>query len=869
MIALPMNIGDVPMQASLQNPSSRASHPRRRAPALRTGSAVLGAAVALVAIAADPGIPAGPAADAVMAGPDEIYLIQDWASRAFTGQRRPGPGPAVGVELRRQDHSALRFGESCLETPIRIGSRSFAHGLGTHANSEIVLDLPPGARAFKALVGIDSNFDTGGQRGTVQFSVEAGGRELLRTPTVRGSDAAVPVEVVVPEGVRQLVLKTDTTADGPGHDQADWADARVVLADGREVWADADRQPLLARDTPFSFVYAGVESRALLPQWPRASQTAESAGRTRSTTRWADPATGLRVAATVTTFDSFPAAEWVLEFENGGTNDTPLIERVQALDAQLRTGYFRRPAVIHTISGDVCGERSFVPQELAVEASQPVTLAPAGGRPSNGAFPFLSVEYGDEGVLAAIGWSGQWAARLDRTPAGPTRLQAGMERTRLRLHPGERIRSPRILVMPWRGDRWAAHNRFRRLLLFEYVPKQDGRPLRLPVASQCFDRYSGTRPEWSTEAGQLEAVRATRELGCDTHWFDAAWFQGGFPDGVGNWFCKPAAFPNGLQPIGAACRQSGLQFLVWFEPERVARGTQIAIEHPEFVFGGTNGGLFKLNEPAARRWLTDLLSQRIAEYGLDVYRNDFNIDPLGFWRAADPPDRQGITEIRYVEGHYALWDELRARHPGLWIDNCASGGRRIDLETLMRSVPLWRSDTGCSPGHADWDQSQALGLSRYVPLYTACAWEPSRYVVRSAATAGLITQFDYLDPAFRADRAAAVLAEAKADRKFWYGDFYPLTAASTAPDGFAAWQLHRPDLDAGLVLAFRRRTCPYPTLEADLRAVRPAGRYRVESVDDAGQRVVRILKGRELADGFELHLPVRGSSLRVRYEATR
>ncbi len=41
-----------------------------------------------------------------------------------------------------------------------------------------------------------------------------------------------------------------------------------------------------------------------------------------------------------------------------------------------------------------------------------------------------------------------------------------------------------------------------------------------------------------------------------------------------------------------------------------------------------------------------------------------------------------MTEIRYVEGHYAMWDELRARHPGLWIDNCASGGRRIDLETL-------------------------------------------------------------------------------------------------------------------------------------------------------------------------------------------
>ena len=65
-----------------------------------------------------------------------------------------------------------------------------------------------------------------------------------------------------------------------------------------------------------------------------------------------------------------------------------------------------------------------------------------------------------------------------------------------------------------------------------------------------------------------------------------------------------------------------------------------------------------------------------------MYRNDFNLDPLGFWRGADAPDRQGITEIRYVEGQYAIWDELLRRGiPGCAIDNCASGGRRIDLET--------------------------------------------------------------------------------------------------------------------------------------------------------------------------------------------
>jgi hypothetical protein len=153
-----------------------------------------------------------------------------------------------------------------------------------------------------------------------------------------------------------------------------------------------------------------------------------------------------------------------------------------------------------------------------------------------------------------------------------------------------------------------------------------------------------------------------------------------------------------------ACHRLGLQFILWYEPERVAGGSKIAGEHPEFVFSSgkgrrvtETGGLFKLSDPVARRWLTDHLSHQIGEFGLDVYRNDFNIDPLGFWHLADAPDRQGMTEIRYVEGLYAMWDELRTDHPGLWIDNCSSGGRRIDLETCMRSVPCGEATPVVAP----------------------------------------------------------------------------------------------------------------------------------------------------------------------------
>lgn len=643
----------------------------------------------------------------------------------------------------------------------------------------------------------------------------------------------------------------------------DWAEA--VFGSNKTA---TDEGFLLAADAaPFSFIYNGVLSSEFISSWKRTAEKQDTPDRVLYVTRYTDPATGLAATAKVTAFKEYPAVEWLLELENTGSNDTPIVEDIRTTDIRLLTSEAGTPVVFHQLHGDVCGEPTFAPITSSLAAGASTVMAPARGRPSQEtAFPFWNLQYGDQGIVTAIGWSGQWSAWFDREKEGHTRFQAGMEKTHLLLHPGEKIRTPRVLMMLWQGDKRAAQNRFRRLMLFKYVPKQDGKPQHLPVALQPFDRYWQTE-WWPTEAAQLEAVEAANNLGCDTYWLDAAWFPGNFPNGVGNWFHKPKEFPNGLGPIGERCRSHGLDFIVWFEPCRVGKDSQIAHEHPEFVFGGKDGGLFNLGDPAARRWITDTLSQRISEYNITVYREDYNIDPLDYWRNNDTPDRQGMTEIRFVEGHYAMWDELRARHPGLWIDNCASGGRRIDLETCMRSVPLWRSDTSCWAGHPEWNQMQSVALSQFVPLNTASAWDIDRYTFRSSSTGGLICELPYKDPAFPMEQAKAVIAETMANRTYWYGDLYPLTPISTAQDQFYAWQLHRADLNEGMVAAFRRPECPVVGLIVPLNAVDPAMTYEVEFVDERGESTVQIVTGKELTTtGLTLRLEQKGESLLVRYK---
>ena len=196
------------------------------------------------------------------------------------------------------------------------------------------------------------------------------------------------------------------------------------------------------------------------------------------------------MTATAIAFKDFPAVDWVLRLENTGSHDSPIVEKVQALDILLATSA-EQPLVLDQINGDDCSLRSFLPTERALKPGEGLALAPVGGRPSNGTFPFFNLQCGQEGFFTAIGWTGQWSAALHRDAGGATRLQAGMELTHLRLHPGEAIRTPRIMLLRWSGDRIDAHNTFRRLLLAHYLPKLDGQPIELAIAAQTFNRTGG------------------------------------------------------------------------------------------------------------------------------------------------------------------------------------------------------------------------------------------------------------------------------------------------------------------------------------------------------------------------------------------
>jgi alpha-galactosidase len=254
-----------------------------------------------------------------------------------------------------------------------------------------------------------------------------------------------------------------------------------------------------------------------------------------------------------------------------------------------------------------------------------------------------------------------------------------------------------------------------------------------------------------------------------------------------------------------------------------------------------------LGNPEARQWLTDHIDKLISEQGVDLYRQDFNIDPLDFWRANDAVDRQGITEIRYVTGYLAYWDELRHRHPHMLIDSCASGGRRNDLETMRRAVPLTRSDylLQIEKGEPLSQQSQTYGMALWLPYFGTGINGLDAYTFRSQMCPALAGTWDLRSKEIPYDLLRRLLAQWRRIGEYYFGDYYPLTPYNLAADVWLAWQFDRPDLGEGMVQAFRRSNSSYESARFKLRGLDPEARYGVGDVDAPG---AQGMTGRELME---------------------
>lgn len=566
----------------------------------------------------------------------------------------------------------------------------------------------------------------------------------------------------------------------------------------------------------------------------------------------------------------YNAVEWVGWLKNNASSNSQQIANIDVCNILTALPSLHKDTVYWN-RGDLDAANDFEPQKnFLKDDGTPFIFGTENGRSSEkDCMPYYHLFNGEEGIMAAIGWSGSWNATVSRL-AENVKLTAGFSRSmNFYLKPGEEVRTPSIVLLFWKGnDRYVGHNLFRRLVLHHFAPQQDGKPVQIPISLSL----GSSRPEpcvendCNTEELCLAIIKRGNMLGFkpDQYWLDAGWYTCP-PDNwqaVGTWVPDDFRFPHGLAPIGKLAKSYGEGFMVWFEPERVKAGTWIVKNHPEWLLSKKGGKsmLVDFGKPEVVEAFSSYVSDFIQKSNMTFYRQDFNLRPAPYWKENDEEGRAGIHEIKHVMGLYQYWDNLLARNPGLHIDNCSSGGKRLDIELLKRSVVLHRQD------YEDVSAVRQCGtyaLSLFLPhISTHCGYI-DQYNFRSSITNGVVVGWNINNLTFPTSKANDLFAELREIRGYFYDDYYPLTPYSIKENVWMAYQYDNPEKGDGIAFFFRREQAS-ETQHFRLHGLNPKSIYHVFFKDFG---ITKDSTGKELMEeGFDVTLREQPSSLLIQYK---
>jgi len=645
--------------------------------------------------------------------------------------------------------------------------------------------------------------------------------------------------------------------------------------DIRGVWSGASEGfgTAMQAGAGFSFQYNGLIVGPILSAGWRGG-VIDEANNGWIKARWAHES-GLVVERDARTWPQFGAVEYRLRFKNAGQKPLSPVSNIQALDLSLAGADFEESCVIS--SGGGMAEGVLPPNTFALRKHcgvsipvwRSVELTTVGGRSSNKDLPFFFIhnEARHTGMLAAFGWSGQWTATVSLdTGAGPARVTAKIPDLNIALEPGEEIAGPTVLVAFYGGELSEGSNRLRRLIRDVYTPRLAGVPA-LPIA--VFNPFYNVGVDFDEPLLKRLADGASA-IEEEVFVLDAGWYEGTvkvtdnvlsastFSPGLGNWYdVDQRKLPNGLKSLAGYVRSKGMKFGLWFEPERVARGSRLATEHPDWVLWdhadesetafnsrvNPDYGLLNYSRPDVQRWVCEMLEHYVRDQGVQYIRYDFNMDPLPYWTVNDPPHRRGITQLRHIQGFYAILDWIRERHPDVILDGVASGGRRIDLETVRRFHTMYISDYTFDPAIIRF---HLFGINNFLPgnyhtvLYVR---HPLRKDVQpwdfQSDDVGFQTLFGGafgiggrvdLWPESLKRQAREYVRTWKRLRHYLVQDFYPLSPQPADMTSWSGWQFHDPKDQSGFIQSFRTRT-PDSEHRFITKGLEVAATYRFEDPD--------------------------------------
>ncbi len=572
----------------------------------------------------------------------------------------------------------------------------------------------------------------------------------------------------------------------------------------------------------------------------------------------------LLVTLEIKEYDEFSAKEWLLYFENIGEENTGIISDICDCNCIIRlpqiesttTAYIppKNSRSVFTMTGmvdgytytenDALSATEFSRHQEFLRKDQKKSFENLGARSSDVMMPFFDVCADETGTMVAVGWTGSWKADFTECDEGVL-VTTGLSKTHFYLKKGEKIRTSSILFMNYEKgeDRF---NKFRKLLYKYYSHVKTNEPEGL-----CAYELWGGLP---TEEMLKRIARFKKHnVRFEQTWIDAGWygqcnecidpFTGDWSSHTGEWDVNLKVHPNGLMDVAEAAKEIGAPFMFWMEPERACPDVPIVKEHPEWFLSSDENNNFILyyGVEEAYRYVFDLISSYVEKFNMACYRQDFNVKLTDYFEKNDEENRRGITEIKHIMGVYRLFDELHEKYPGLLIDNCSSGGRRIDIEMLKRAIVFFRSDYQCEFNlTAEVLQVHNSGAQKYFPLLGCTTKMFDKYSIRSAYSSSFGGAFynayfqNMTDEEL--NEVAGYIEEYKSIRKFFSKCFYNLASDVLDMTSWTVWRFHDEENDEGIIMAFRRESSPFDSFNVDLEK-----EYVIKNLDTGEIKKTRTL----------------------------
>ncbi|MBE6632092.1 MAG: hypothetical protein E7623_05260 [Ruminococcaceae bacterium] len=599
----------------------------------------------------------------------------------------------------------------------------------------------------------------------------------------------------------------------------------------------------------------------------------------------------LQILLTLTTYPGYPVVEYDTRLINTANGNSNKLANVLPLDSAIIDN--SKNVVVHYNEGgenmDEEGNSkstAFAARSKKIKVEEGFELGSLHGVPTHGYIPYLNFENkaDNNGTIAVVNWQGGWKVTADVSD-GAVQVTGGVAETNFVMLEGENFKLPGIVLLFYKNGDWQfGQNVWRRWYIEHNMFRYQGTRDFTENVYMC-SSLGGTEKDLAAIEKMAKSVIGENYnivFEMDAGWYNYHGVDWGY---TGDWSPSELYGTEGLVKIREKLTEVGAKMCLWLEPERVwfalpqgqdLKDNMIYLRSRKYFSYSTatkNGqnprmGLVNYSKQEAVDYVIELLDKTVKQYGLDVYRQDFNFNNLEYWQAYDKYEqellsvpRDGVTELKACEGYINVWTEVENRNPGLIFDSCASGGRRLDLETLRFAFAHTKCDYWMDTLSA---QGQNFGSLSWFPFTgTGFANDTNLYDIRSRLTLSIGVNCT-IDSNF--ERTNAALTEWQSLHKYMLKDYYQLTEYSLNEKNDMAMQFNYPENGEGMMIAYMRRQGK-KTFNFLPKGLDPDKNYKVWNKDDESN--VCVMSGEKfMTEGFSLSKDERLDVLVVMYEMT-